>query len=340
MVDDPTRPDAAVDAEVDARLADILSPTFSEEERAQVHELGLQQLGFFRKELRRMVAFVSDTPDLGRTPGVRDVLVAVLDNVSDLHQELLARFQLPALDVQRSVEMPFDEVGIGTSIDDEDTGPSMSLETLSASLAGLQDGVLVIRESLLGSEAVADLLANGQDFMREMARGELLELATTLKELVDAVVETLAMLPPESTEAPALTPPPGPPRQEPTPATHVGILLPPDEVSVPRAPAAAILPARDPVSPNGATASGERVVKELQDFFNDHSPEGSLVRDAEAAFARMVGAALVRVCQGVSVTGADLTARIKILKDTFAMRKKLRNTLTLREFRSLFGATH
>jgi len=291
-----------------------------------------------------MVAFVSDTPDLGRTPGVRDVLVAVLDNVSDLHHALLARFQLPALDVQRSVEIPFDEVGIGASIDDEDTGPSMSLETLSASLAGLQDGVLVIRESLLGSEAVDDLLANGQDFMREMARGELLDLATTLKELVDAVVETLAMLPPESTEAPTPartpTPPPRPQRQKPTPATHVGILMPPEEIPVPRAPAAAILPPREPISPDDAVASGERVVKELQEFFNDHSPEGTLVRDAEAAFARMVGAALVRVCQGVSVTGADLTARIKILKDTFAMRKKLRNTLTLREFRSLFGATH
>jgi hypothetical protein len=339
MADDSTRPETAVDAEVDARLADILSPAFSEEERAQVHELGLQQLGFFRKELRRMVAFVTDTPDLGRTPRVRDVLVAVLDNVSDLHQELLARFQLPALDVQRSVEIPFDEVGIGTRIDDEDTGPSMSLETLSTSLAGLQEGVLVIRESLLGSEAVADLLANGQDFMREMARGELLELATTLKELVDAVVETLAMLPPESPE-PSPEPPPHPRREEPPPERHVAILMPPTTVHVPRAPSATILPPAEPEASPGAAASAERAVQELQGFFNDHSPEGALVRDAEAAFARMVGAALVRACQGVNVTGADLTARIKILKDTFALRKKLRNTLTLREFRSLFGATH
>jgi hypothetical protein len=52
----------------------------------------------------------------------------------------------------------------------------------------------------------------------------------------------------------------------------------------------------------------------------------------------MVAAALVRVCPGVTVKGAELTARIKVLKDTFALRKKLRNTLTLREFRSLFGA--
>jgi hypothetical protein len=54
----------------------------------------------------------------------------------------------------------------------------------------------------------------------------------------------------------------------------------------------------------------------------------------------MVASALVRVCPGVKVSGADLTARIKILKHTFSLRKKLGNTLSLLEFRSLFGPTH
>jgi hypothetical protein len=341
MAEDPTRPKAAVDAEVNARLADILSPVFSEQEREQAHELTLQQLGFFRRELRRMVAFVVDTPGLGRTPGVRDVLESVLDTTSDLHQELLSRFQIPALDVKKSVEMPFDEVGIGTRIEDEDTGPSTSVETLAASLEGLKDGVLVIRESLLESETVAQVLADAHDFARELARGELLELASTLKELVDSVVEVLAMMPSPDAAAGAA---PAYPRQDaraqqpsliPGP---IAIPMPPETIMVPRAPTAAIVPPEEPISPEDQPASDEDVVRELQDFFNANSPEGVLLRGAETAFARLVAAALVRVCPGVTVKGAELTARIKVLKDTFALRRKLKNTLTLREFRSLFGA--
>ncbi len=83
--------------------------------------------------------------------------------------------------------------------------------------------------------------------------------------------------------------------------------------------------------------SDEESVRALQEYFNANTSEGALPKAQEPEFAGLVAETLVRVCPGVTITGADLAARIKVLKDTFALRKKLKNTLTLREFRSLFG---
>lgn len=357
----------------DAPLGDILSSVLAEQERTETYELTLQQLAFFRKELRRMVAFLADTPGLGRTFGVRVILENVLDTATDLHHELLAKYELPSLAVARTVEMPIDEAGIGTSIEDEDTGPSTSVETLAASLEGLKDGVLVIRETLIASECVAELLATAPDFMREMARGELFDLSTTLSELIDKTLELVSMMPPETAHnappehAPTLRAPrapvaPSPPatldsvvgvggpaqnlsfeteatpfKAPPKPRGPVSVLLPPEDGVVARAPSAVQLPTHEPPAPSGPEVSGEESVRTLQEYFNANTPEGALLKAQEPEFARLVAETLVRVCPGVTVSRADLTARIKVLKDTFALRKKLRNTLTLREFRSLFG---
>jgi hypothetical protein len=302
-----------------APRADASAAPFNERARAGTHELALQQLAFFRKELRRGVAFLTETPGLGRTLGVRGPLERVLDTATDLHDALLAKFSLPSLSVSQAVDQPFEEAGIGGLIEDDDTGPMTSPIMLTNNLQALQEQVVLVRESLIDNETLADLMAHGEDFLRAMAGGELLELTSTLKELLDKCLELISMLPPD-TQPGARAEAPPPPAPGPRPPTSV--LVSPEE----RPPA------------DDRQSADESTVGSLQDFFNRNSPEGVFLRDREAEFARMVASALVTVCPEVAVSGADLAARIKVLKDTFALRKKLKNTLTLREFKAFFGA--
>ncbi len=319
--------------------------------RNGTHELALQQMAFFRRELRRGVEFLSDTPGLARTPGVRRVLESVLDTATDLNDALLSKFALPSLAVAQSAEPVFEEAGIGRPIEDEDTGPVTSPEMLAGNLQALQEQVVVVRESLVDNESLADLFARGEDFLRAMAGGELLELASTLKELLDKCGELISMMPvPEDDDAAArtaaemaarLAPPvaPRPPAAVPHPPAAMLVYPEGPAVVAPRPPSVVLLPTEEPAVAQAPTpSSGETLVRSLQDFFNQNSPEGALLKACEPEFARMVAGALVSVCPEVTVSGAELAARIKVLKDTFALRKKLSNTLTLREFKAFFGA--
>ena len=306
-----------------APRADASAAPFNERARAGTHELVLQQLAFFRKELRRGVAFLTETPGLGRTLGVRGPLERVLDTATDLHDALLAKFSLPSLSVSQAVDQPFEEAGIGGLIEEDDTGPMTSPIMLTNNLQALQEQVVLVRESLIDNEALADLMAHGEDFLRAMAGGELLELTSTLKELLDKCLELISMLPPDAQAgADAAASSPQAPAQASWPRPPTSVMVPPGETA----------PTEDQPS------ASEETVRSLQDFFNRNSPEGVFLKDREAEFARMVAAALVTVCPEVSVGGADLAARIKVLKDTFTLRKKLKNTLTLREFKAFFGA--
>jgi hypothetical protein len=219
--------------------------------------------------------------------------------------------------VAQSADQPFEEAGIGGLVEDEDTGPVTSPLMLASNLQALDEQVVVVRESLIANETLADLFARGEDFLRAMAAGELLELTSTLKELTDRCLELISMLPPTEEPAPAAAAPPP---------------------AYPRSPTSVLVPSEKAPAGEGAADSGEQSVRALQDFFNRNSPEGAFLKDREGEFAQMVAAALVSVCPEVTVSGAELAARIKVLKDTFALRKKLKNTLTLREFKAFFGA--
>jgi hypothetical protein len=303
--------------------SNVSSAGFNEQARAGTHELALQQLAFFRKELRRGVAFLTDTPGLGRTLGIRGTLERVLDTATDLHDALHAKFALPSLSVSQAVDQPFEEAGIGGLLEDDDTGPVTSPVMLASNLQALEEQVVLVRESLIDNETLADLFAQGEDFLRAMAGGELLELASTLKELLDKTLELISMLPPDAGPAPQMK----------APATQA-----PAQAPGLRSPTSVLVPTEEAPSGEDRPSSGEATVRSLQEFFNDNSPEGVLLRSHESEFAQMVAAALVTVCPEVAVGGADLAARIKVLKDTFALRKKLKNTLTLREFKAFFGA--
>ena len=78
-------------------------------------------------------------------------------------------------------------------------------------------------------------------------------------------------------------------------------------------------------------------MRELQTFFNDNSPEGTLLKAQEIDFTRLVAQIVGVVCAGVTFTPNDLATRIRVLRDTFAVRKRLNNMLTVREFKSFFG---
>lgn len=337
------------------RLSEILSDVFAEQERVAPLEMQLQQIGFFRKELRHMVSVVEQAPVTGWTVEARSALEGVLDTASDLHDVLVSRHALPSFSVKRSVEMPFEEAGLGVSLDDEGRdSANMSPEALQLAIEGLRDEVQVIRESLGDNAALVDILDRSPDFMREMARGEFIEFCSVLKELVDGCLATLARIPSDDRPATPVARPERLPRPAvaPVPVAVAPAVAPPLAGPLPadfkQAPAVPPAPAPPPAgaatqdAPTGMEyqhRSEEEAVRQLQEFFESNSPEGTLLKAQEREFTRMVAEIVVVICPGVTFTAADLATRIKVLRDTFGVRKRLRNTLTLREFKSFFGVT-
>ena len=358
------------------RLSEILSEVFAEQERVAPLQMQLQQIGFFRKELRHMVSVVEQAPVTGWTAEARSALEGVLDAASDLYDALTSRHALPSFSMRRSVEMPFDEAGLGVALDDEGPGPAdMNPEALQLAIEGLRDEVQVIRESLLDNTALVDVLERSPDFMREMARGEFIDFCSVLKDLVDGCLATLARIPsddrpaapaarPERPPRPAVAPAPAavapaPAAVAPAPAAvaPAPAVLAPAVAPPPAAPSLGsinpgpVVPAASPQSSAAAEASDaptgaeyqhrseEEAVRQLQDFFEGNSPEGTLLKAEEREFTRMVAEIVGVICPGVTFTAADLATRIRVLRDTFGVRKRLRNMLTLREFKSFFGAT-
>jgi hypothetical protein len=335
------------------RLSEILSEVFAEQERVAPLQMQLQQIGFFRKELRHMVSVVEQAPVTGWTAEARSALEGVLDAASDLYDALVSRHALPSFSMRRSVEMPFDEAGLGVALDDEGPGPAdMNPEALQLAIEGLRDEVQVIRESLLDNTALVDVLERSPDFMREMARGEFIDFCSLLKELVDGCLATLARIPSDDRPAAPAAHPERPPRPAVAPAPAA---VAPAVAPLPAAPSpvainpAHVVPAASPQSSAAAAASDaptgaeyqhrseEEAVRQLQDFFEGNSPEGTLLKAEEREFTRMVAEIVGVICPGVTFTAADLATRIRVLRDTLGVRKRLRNTLTLREFKSFFG---
>jgi hypothetical protein len=351
-------PETAPAAGDSRRLSDILSDVFAEQERVAPLEMQMQQLGFFRKELRHMVGVVEEAPMTGWSVEARSALEGVLDMASDLHDALVSRHALPSFSVRHSVEMPFDEAGLGVALDDEGLrSEGMSPEALQLAVEGLRDEVQVIRESLMGNTALVEVLEHSPDFMREMARGEFIDFCSALKELVDGCLATLSRIPHDEADA-AIAPAPvrpfapapaaaAPARPASVPAA-LAVAPPavappavaPPAVAPPAAPPLALEPPpAEPTGPDYQHRSEEEAVHDLQEFFNNNSPEGTLLQVDEREFTRRVAQIVGVICAGVTFTPAVLATRIRVLRDTFGVRKRLNNTLTLREFKSFFGMT-
>jgi hypothetical protein len=339
-------PDPTPAASENRRLSEILSDVFAEQERVAPLEMQLQQIGFFRKELHHMVNVVEQAPRAGWTVEARSALEGVLDTASDLRDALAARYTLPSFSVSASADMPLEETGLGEALEEEGlaaegTGP----EALQLAVEGLRDEIQVIRESLIDNASLADVLERSPDFMREMARGEFIEFCSVLKELVDSCLAALARVPADAGPAP---PPPSTTASPvwPTPAPMPPV-VPSASPPAASAPAATAPPASPAAAPAAETPTGadyqhrtdEEAVQQLQEFFDANSPEGTLLKAQEREFTRMVAEIVGVVCAGVTFTPQDLAMRIKVLRDTFAVRKRLHNKLTVREFKSFFGLT-
>jgi hypothetical protein len=120
--------------------------------------------------------------------------------------------------------------------------------------------------------------------------------------------------------------------------------VPPPPAGEGEATGLALVPGREaegeaPPEPDYAHRSEEEAIHLLQDFFNEHSPEGFLAKDQESEFERMTHQLLVVVCSGVTFKDSDFATRSRRLRDTFALRKKLHNRLTLNEFKAYFRQT-
>jgi hypothetical protein len=112
---------------------------------------------------------------------------------------------------------------------------------------------------------------------------------------------------------------------------------------VPPAPAVAPPPTptgpspRVEVAPEAKAASDpEEELRSLQKFFNDNSPAGSLTEACDAEFRSRVGNVLRLSSLASSLSESALDLRMRQLKSTLGLRKKLSNRMTLPELLGFF----
>jgi hypothetical protein len=118
------------------------------------------------------------------------------------------------------------------------------------------------------------------------------------------------------------------------PAPSKGLAL----VEEPKGPAVSGGKAQEPAAEDEAYKhrAEDEALKALQEFYNAHSPSGSLQKPHEPEFTRMVKQLLGIVKPDASFGDQDFSKRYRHLKDTMAFRKKLNNALTLPEFEAFF----
>ncbi len=113
---------------------------------------------------------------------------------------------------------------------------------------------------------------------------------------------------------PALPPPaPTPAEKEPAP---------PEKEPAPEAPAPG--------------ADAEQELRRLQQFFNDHSPAGSLTEAYDGEFRSRISELLRAAALTTSLSDNALELRLRQLKSTLGLRKKLNNRMTLPELLGFF----
>jgi hypothetical protein len=199
-----------------------------------------------------MVVFLEQTTDLGHSAEARSQLEAVLDSISDLHDRLIATYELPPSNVAPATpEMPFEEAGLGGALEEGPTPERETrLETLHLELEGLRDEVQAIREALVDDPALKGLLDQLGGQLREKGLSELNEMCVCLNQLVERLVEMLAKMP--AAEETAL--PDGSGADAPAPAAPPPSLFPPIQFA-PLAPTTPSVPLpQAPLVPSGGKA--------------------------------------------------------------------------------------
>lgn len=124
-------------------------------------------------------------------------------------------------------------------------------------------------------------------------------------------------------------PPVAPPPAAPAPAEATGL-------AVAREPGPLDVFPEAPPAPDYEHLSEEEAVRQLQRFYDEHSGDSGLARGDEQELERMARQLVGLVCQGYAFSATDFAARLKRLKETFALRKRLHNAITLTEFKAYF----
>ncbi len=241
-------------------------------------------------------------------------------------------------------------------------GNEMLLDLLSQGEAG---NAGIVKETMLGIYAtLAEILQECIKALSEIPAVEAPE------EEAPALPQPAAVARPPAVAAPAQPAPPSPASAPAPPASTSEMFatatvpagprtaVPPPAASAPTegrpAPSAPgqgeatgldVVPGRGaeaeelPQEPDTTHRSEDEAIRFLQDFFNQNSPEGFLMKSQEHEFERMTRQLLVVVCSGVTFSDTDFATRSRRLRDTFTLRKKLHNTLTLNEFKAYFRQT-
>jgi hypothetical protein len=344
--------------------------THGEIERLQFFRRTLQRLS-------AMMAPASEV--FQRHSKARGRFQSIVDATSALRALFVERCPQFVNTADDSSQLRFDDEGATTLTlmqrllaDNSDEG-----ETLDMELDGVLFEVAGMRDVLSRDHALAALLQMDMGSISDTVRQELSGINVALTRLLQSLTEALGLpaaplTAPRAPARPAAAQFPGvpvAPQPSATPRPDLGrapftapaapASMPPippwapQSTPLPVTPAPAIaseatglvLSAADddfPVKssePDVAHRSEEEGIKALQAFFESHSPEGTLLKAHDEEFANLVGRLLRYICPETTFSQNDMTIRLRQLKDTLALRKKLHNTMTLAEFKAYFRKT-
>jgi len=262
----------------------------------------------------------------------------------------------------------FDEAGLGDQLEGEaDRAPATDASSLEADLEGLLYEVQAIRAILADSTDLASLLGPDGPGVSQGAREEIKGMTSRTADLLQEGLEALSKVsaapakplgeieplppvsdrllwaqaesdqaPPSPVPAPDAAPPPLPglppafAGDGPGPAEK-GLALAEDGPQILRAAEPEAPPEED-----YSHKSENEALRSLQEFFNDNSPSGAMLRPKEPEFERMIKSLLAILHPTVVFEGSDFVSRLRLLKNTFALRKRLNNSLTVEEFDAFF----
>jgi hypothetical protein len=136
---------------------------------------------------------------------------------------------------------------------------------------------------------------------------------------------------PGPTPAPAPAPVAAPAAPAPVPAAA--------PVAAPAAPAAPAPPVAEAEAEAQAPPAGadpEEALRKVQQFFNDNSPAGSLAETHDGEFRSRIAELLRAAAVTSSLSDNAMELRLRQLKSTLGLRKKLNNRMTLPELLGFF----
>ncbi|MBN2371278.1 MAG: hypothetical protein JXO72_12410 [Vicinamibacteria bacterium] len=335
----------------DRRLVDILSSAIAEHEQEMITHGEIERLRFFRRTLGRLSAMLAPATSIfHRHPEARGRLQSIIDAASALRALFTERCPFFANAADGASQDRIENEGeaapsLAQRLADD---PADESATLDMELEGVLFEVAGMRDVLSRDHALATLFRMETGSICEAVRQELRGINVALAALLQTLTESIGLpsspaaqpaatmrtphipVAPQTARPPASAPPwasqTTPPPSTPVASEATGLALSMSDENLSN-------------SSSVAYRSEEEGIKALQAFFESNSPEGVLLKTSEGEFADLVGRLLHYICPEIAFSQNDMTIRLRQLKDTLALRKKLHNNLTLAEFKAYFRKT-